>query len=316
MKSNRLLFVCLLCVMTILIGKAYAVDWVPLNGTVKNLKGDRLCTMVLANGQYMFSCDPIGDYSLYLPLDQDGRITLFCFCDSMMPFKTVLEGEQTSYDIVMKAVEEEPYPWILYDDFESGEIDETKWSTDASSADITIENGQAKFAYKGPSDDSSWLVVSQCPDDVIGIRTKVTITSWHTQEDFRARIGMRPGYIGDNYYWLALDLRPIFRNIAGGLGIARTSDNAYVSDMSWCQFETPTDVIGQTYTISIYYFDGKITLEVAGQGKQVFDMPEEFASLSDSFKAIGIRGSNIEYGPAHFTAYFDDVYIMRTGECE
>ena len=110
MKSNRLIFLCCLFVVTAFIGKSHAVDWVPLSGTAKNLNGDRLRTMVLANGQYMFSCDPIGDYSLYLPLDEKGQITLYCFCEAMRPFKKVLEGDQTNFDITLVPSEWEPYP--------------------------------------------------------------------------------------------------------------------------------------------------------------------------------------------------------------
>ena len=35
--------------------------------------------------------------------------------------------------------------WQLYDNFNSAQIDSSKWETDDSSATITVENGRAKF---------------------------------------------------------------------------------------------------------------------------------------------------------------------------
>ena len=42
--------------------------------------------MVLANGQYMFSCAGAGAYSLNVPLDDKGQVTLFAFADGFAPF--------------------------------------------------------------------------------------------------------------------------------------------------------------------------------------------------------------------------------------
>ena len=47
-------------------------DWVNINGTVTH-NGTPLCAMVLANGQYMFSCgENQGIYELEIPLDREG----------------------------------------------------------------------------------------------------------------------------------------------------------------------------------------------------------------------------------------------------
>jgi len=46
--------------------------------------------MVLANGQYMFSCDPYGEYQLTVPLDPNGEITLFVFVDGLQPYKEII----------------------------------------------------------------------------------------------------------------------------------------------------------------------------------------------------------------------------------
>ena len=63
--------------------------WVEIAGSV-SLEGTPLCAMVLANGQYMFSCDPIGEYQLTVPLDPNGEITLFVFVDGLQPYKEII----------------------------------------------------------------------------------------------------------------------------------------------------------------------------------------------------------------------------------
>jgi len=63
-------------------------EWVKISGTVADENGTPLCTMVLANGQYMFTCDENeGKYALEVPMDANGEITLFSFCDGFLPFK-------------------------------------------------------------------------------------------------------------------------------------------------------------------------------------------------------------------------------------
>jgi hypothetical protein len=62
-----------------------------------------LCALVLANGQYMFTCgDSPGLYNLTVPLDKNGEITLYGFCAGFSPFKTVLTPEEAwHYEIQM-----------------------------------------------------------------------------------------------------------------------------------------------------------------------------------------------------------------------
>jgi hypothetical protein len=70
-------------------------------GSINNNQGIPLCAMVLANGVYMFSCAPVGSYSLTVPLDSSGQITLFGFADGHFPFKAILNGTGGRYDMVL-----------------------------------------------------------------------------------------------------------------------------------------------------------------------------------------------------------------------
>lgn len=77
-------------------------EWVDINGTV-TFHGAPLCAMVLANGQYMFTCgNDLGWFDLNVPLDGNGKITLYGFCSGFSPFKVVLTPQQAqNYAISM-----------------------------------------------------------------------------------------------------------------------------------------------------------------------------------------------------------------------
>ncbi|MCP3940089.1 MAG: hypothetical protein GY710_01215 [Desulfobacteraceae bacterium] len=65
--------------------------WIKISGEVFNKNGTGLCAMILANGQHMFTCgDNQGVYELEVPLDANGEITLFGFCDGLLPFKKII----------------------------------------------------------------------------------------------------------------------------------------------------------------------------------------------------------------------------------
>jgi len=100
-KFVRLFFVITVVAGIINFSAVYAAEWVTVSGDVTTADGTLLCAMVLANGQHMFTCDPIGKYSLYVPLDDNEQITLFGFCEGLMPFKIVLNKWQTNYNIQM-----------------------------------------------------------------------------------------------------------------------------------------------------------------------------------------------------------------------
>jgi len=75
---------------------AYAAEWADIGGKITTEDGTPLCAMVLANGQYMFTCDPEGEYELSVPLDENKEITLFAFCDGLAPFKEILTAKEAS----------------------------------------------------------------------------------------------------------------------------------------------------------------------------------------------------------------------------
>jgi hypothetical protein len=62
-------------------------NWVSIQGNVRTVDGIPVCALVLANGQYMFSCDGNGAYRLNVPLDDQGQVTLFAFADGFAPYR-------------------------------------------------------------------------------------------------------------------------------------------------------------------------------------------------------------------------------------
>ncbi|MFC1789098.1 putative metal-binding motif-containing protein [Thermodesulfobacteriota bacterium] len=77
---------------------AINTTWVRIEGTV-SYNGSPVCAMVLANGQYMFTCSGDGTYSLDVPLNpDDGSVTLFSFCSGLPPYKYVYTSDQISFN--------------------------------------------------------------------------------------------------------------------------------------------------------------------------------------------------------------------------
>jgi hypothetical protein len=74
-----------------------AATWVPIEGNVRLADGTPICAMVLANGQYTFSCDGSGAYNLNVPLDANGQVTLFIFADGFAPLSAKLGPNSFSF---------------------------------------------------------------------------------------------------------------------------------------------------------------------------------------------------------------------------
>ena len=66
---------------------------VDLSGTIKTSDGTDICAMVLASGQFMFSCNPVGVFSLTdLPRENDGTVKRKIYADGFFPKIDLLNG--------------------------------------------------------------------------------------------------------------------------------------------------------------------------------------------------------------------------------
>jgi hypothetical protein len=60
--------------------------WINISGTVFLQDSETpLCSMVLANGQYVFTCDGTGNYAMRIPLDNNGQFKLQVYADGFAP---------------------------------------------------------------------------------------------------------------------------------------------------------------------------------------------------------------------------------------
>jgi hypothetical protein len=65
-----------------------------------------ICAMVLANGQFMFSCDGSGSYALNIPLDNNGQFKLQVYGDGFAPTVLTFDEFSATNDVRMaRAVE-------------------------------------------------------------------------------------------------------------------------------------------------------------------------------------------------------------------
>jgi len=65
-----------------------------------------ICAMVLANGQFMFSCDGSGSYALNIPLDNNGQFKLQVYADGFAPTIQSFDEFSATNDVRMaRAVE-------------------------------------------------------------------------------------------------------------------------------------------------------------------------------------------------------------------
>ena len=84
-----------------------AGKWIEISGSVllQNTQTP-ICAMVLANGQYAFSCDGTGGYALNIPLDTNGQFKLQVYADGFAPTIQVFDEFQAINDVRMaRAVE-------------------------------------------------------------------------------------------------------------------------------------------------------------------------------------------------------------------
>lgn len=76
------------------VNNSFAAD---ISGQVTSAEGEPVCALVLASGNSVFSCDPIGQFSLSgLPLEPDGSVRLQVYAEGFFPYirKITLFGPQ------------------------------------------------------------------------------------------------------------------------------------------------------------------------------------------------------------------------------
>jgi hypothetical protein len=125
-----------------------------INGTI-TYQGTDLCAMVLANGQYMFTCgDDLGTYDLQVPVGDECEITLYGFVAGFAPFKMILDADtEVTYHINMARAEAGSREMDIVYETEPGTVnpDRTRiWGTvkwgETDLCAMILANGQSMFS--------------------------------------------------------------------------------------------------------------------------------------------------------------------------
>lgn len=209
--------------------------------------------------------------------------------------------------------------WEKYDDFnKSNQIDTDKWDIQDDNGSIEIENGRVKFVrVTGNPRGNHRLLFKKCPESIIGIKATLEVEadckSTDNEISIVTHIGTYNGYYSDTYTYI----EPDRNRIASSLGVLDQNDNYnWLYNLFWSHLTSGVDVVQDgPFTVSIV-FDSKkkkITFEVEGHGKVVYDIPEKLGYKLEHFARIGDWTRNGE-GPCTF--YVDDVYVMRKGGCD
>ena len=132
--------------------RAESAEWVPVKGKV--MFGDTpLCAMVLANGQNMFSCSGDGSFNLSVPLDSNGKVTLFTFAQGFAPYRQTLSPAQVA-NITVNMVREPEGRAVSVDYTISAATNRAGWTVINGTIDfngtpvcaLMLANGQHMFS--------------------------------------------------------------------------------------------------------------------------------------------------------------------------
>jgi hypothetical protein len=202
--------------------------------------------------------------------------------------------------------------WQLYDDFNSGKIDNQKWFVDDSCANISIENGEAKFVHNpGYPFDSSWLQIIYNPQNIIGIRTKIRIQS--CTGDVRGRAGGWVGKIGENFIWSEINAQSERGKISIYADLHTPDpEHDFIYRLFYSslkeRWNPPFNITGKTIILEWIYNPNEIIGKTDSHGEIEFKYFQKVSPNENQLKGVGTR-SVAGDGPC--TVYFDDIYVYR-----
>ena len=133
-------------------------DLVDISGTIKTAGGTDICAMVLASGQFMFSCNPPGVFSLTdLPRGNDGTVKRQIYADGFFPKVDVLMGSTDEAVVMTRSGTcpsyNTPYEPGVFPDSAGKRIDISGsvllQSTQTPICAIVLANGEYMFSCDG-----------------------------------------------------------------------------------------------------------------------------------------------------------------------
>jgi hypothetical protein len=200
--------------------------------------------------------------------------------------------------------------WVLYDNFDSGYIDEALWNIDDSSAEIIIENGKAKFTHlPGYPGDSSWLYFTN-PDRIAAVKATILVTS--SDGDCKARIGGNTAKSSDGYvHWQTITVQSGYSRIYYWSGELDPENNwLEISQRLYAELLHPYsgDLLGKEYTLLMTMQPTRRLMTGGPEVGMATYMTRQLDLTKDNdapFLGIGTRS---EDGSSSIV-YFDNVYV-------
>ena len=131
---------------------------VDLSGTINTVDGLDICSMVLASGKFMFSCNPVGVFSLTeLPRETDGTVKRQIYADGFFPKVDILTGSSSESVVMTRSGTcpsyNTPYDPGVFPDSAGKRIDISgkvlQQNTQTPICAMVLANGQHMFSCDG-----------------------------------------------------------------------------------------------------------------------------------------------------------------------
>ncbi len=203
--------------------------------------------------------------------------------------------------------------WLLYDDFESGGLSPVLWRETIDNGSVEVIDGRLRVVHPpGLANSLNGLTFALWPEYIKGIKATMTMDS--ATGDLRGRIHGWLGMVGDHPVKEALQLRPNpNRNYIHAWMGEFEDHEVWLIDLFWAYFKSPLNLMGQPYTVTIYFDDEFIRWSVEGLGTIQFHEENEInitpleGEEYKTDKFIGAKGYSAE---AEGVVYVDDVYVQ------
>jgi hypothetical protein len=224
--------------------------------------------------------------------------------------------------------------WVLYDDFNSGVIDPSKWAitNKPNVATVSVENGAAKFVFNTNYPNTSFFMnMIQDTGKIMGIRAKVKIDTQMVGVRARFAANVAQDQAGNplfnqinirSYYFTNGQISQKVWYDLTALDKVDLVTSAY--DIIYGEFYSP---LGGTYAAPIDFTGHWVTMEMQfNQNKFSYGLPDlqyyinnikppdTLLKLTDQsliFRGIGVRGTNEAPTGQTCIIYFDDVYVLK-----
>jgi len=212
--------------------------------------------------------------------------------------------------------------WVLYDNFDSEEINLNKWDIDDSSADIFIEDGRLKIEHSaGNPNDSAWAKIIKNPHKWRGIKATMEVESW--EGEARAGIGIDIGTLPENpdyLVWYEMRLRNVWTEslqdyvpaVSGYASVLDTNNFEWQYDIFYTNLGyNKQAIVGEPHKLIAKFNTNSIKFKVkepVNLGQVMYEFTGKIDKIEDAWLAIGTKTATED---AYCVVYVDDVYVLR-----